>query len=75
MKENLTCACRQEIDRLLERIKVLEEQKEIEKFGFKGLCFQNLGTDNIFVFYLNRNAVKTTWNVRQINRRHSITVQ
>ena len=31
VKENLTCACRQEIDRLLERI--------------KGLCFQTLTSD------------------------------
>ena len=35
VKENLTCACRQEIDRLLERIKVLEEKKEMERFGVK----------------------------------------
>ena len=42
VKENLTCACRQEIDRLLERIKVLEEKKEMERFGVKRFMLSDL---------------------------------
>ena len=32
-KENQGCTCRHEINRMLERIKSLEEQREIERFG------------------------------------------
>ena len=54
-KENQDCTCRHEINRLLERIKSLEEQQKIERFGIERFML----SDSDIRFYTGLPDYKT----------------
>ena len=55
VKENQDCTCRHEINRLLERIKSLEEQRKIERFGINRFML----SDSDIRFYTGLPDYKT----------------